>query len=79
MSTWGGNGRTNTLAGWMAPLIRGVTGTFERVSQQRLDRYVDEFAFRSNTRKARDAQRTIHALRKVERKRLMYRETKKTG
>ena len=31
---------------------RGVMGSFHSVSEQHLDRYVDEFAFRWNTRSA---------------------------
>lgn len=75
-----GDAHTNTVEGWFSLLKRGVTGTFHHVSEQHLDRYVDEFAFRYNTRKIKDAERTIHALRKVGGKRLMYKETtKKTG
>jgi transposase-like protein len=71
-----GDVHTNTLEGWFALLKRGVTGTFHHVSEQHLDRYVDEFAFRYNSRKITDAERTVHALRKVGGKRLTYRETK---
>jgi hypothetical protein len=57
-----------------------VTGTFHHVSEQHLDRYVDEFAFRYNRRDISDAERTVSALKKVGGKRLMYKETtKKTG
>jgi len=70
------NVHTNTVEGWFALLKRGVTGTFHHVSEQHLDRYVDEFAFRYNRRDITDAQRTVSALKKVGGKRLMYKDTK---
>lgn len=69
-----GNAHTNTLEGWFALLKRGVTGTFHHVSEEHLDRYVDEFAFRYNNREITDGERTVQALRKVEGKRLMYKD-----
>ena len=74
------NGRayTNTLEGWFSLLKRGVTGTFHHVSEQHLDRYVDEFTFRYNNREITDAERTAKALSKIGGKRLMYKETKKS-
>ena len=45
-----GNAYTNTVEGWFSLLNRGVTGTFHHVSDQHLDRYVDEFVFRYNRR-----------------------------
>lgn len=47
-----------------------MTGTFHHVSEQHLDRYIDEFAFRYNRREITDAERTVHALKKVGGKRL---------
>ena len=67
-----GNAHTNTLEGWFALLKRGVTGTFHHVSEQHLDRYVDEFAFRYNRRDITDAERAFQAIKKVGGKRLMY-------
>lgn len=72
-----GKAHTNTLEGWFALLKRGVTGTFHHVSEQHLDRYIDEFAFRYNRREITDAERTVDALKKVGGKRLTYRDTKK--
>lgn len=69
-----GKAHTNTLEGWFSLLKRGVTGTFHHVSDQHLDRYVDEFAFRYNRRNITDAQRAVDALKKVGGKRLMYKE-----
>lgn len=74
-----GNIHTNTVEGWFALLKRGVTGTFHHVSEQHLDRYVDEFAFRYNNREITDAERTAKAIKKVGGKRLQYKDTKKTG
>jgi transposase-like protein len=72
-----GNAHTNTLEGWFALLKRGVTGTFHHVSEQHLDRYIDEFASRYNRREITDAERTVSALKKVGGKRLKYKDTKK--
>ena len=71
-----GNAHTNTLEGWFALLKRGVTGTFHHVSEQHLDRYVDEFAFRYNRREITDAERTVSAIKKIGGKRLKYKDTK---
>ncbi len=68
---------TNTLEGWFSLLKRRVVGTFHHVSEQHLDRYVDEFAFRYNHRKETDAERTRKAIEGTEGKRLTYKETKK--
>lgn len=71
-----GNAHTNTLEGWFALLKCGVTGTFHHVSEQHLDRYVDEFAFRYNRRDISDAERTVSAIRKIGGKRLTYKGAK---
>lgn len=70
-----GDAHTNTVEGWFALLKRGVVGTFHHVSEEHLDRYVDEFAFRYNNRKIKDGERTIEAIRNTKGKRLTYRET----
>ncbi len=69
-----GDVHTNTVEGWFALLKRGVTGTFHHVSEQHLDRYVDEFAFRYNRRDVSDAERAVMAIKKVGGKRLMYKK-----
>jgi transposase-like protein len=74
-----GDAHTNTLEGWFALLKRGVTGTFHHVSEEHLDRYVDEFAFRYNRRDISDSERAFQAIKKIGGKRLMYKEpTKKS-
>src|SRR5438093_12509794 len=66
---------TNTVEGWFALLKRGVVGTFHHVSEEHLDRYVDEFAFRYNNRKIKDAERTIKAIQNTKGKRLTYKDS----
>ncbi len=72
-----GDAHVNTLEGWFSLLKRGVMGTFYHVSEQHLDRYVDEFAFRYNNRKTTDAERAVKAIKKIEGKRLYYKEPTK--
>lgn len=67
-----GNAYTNIAEGWFSLLKRGITGTFHHVSEEHLDRYVDEFAFRYNRRKMSDGERMVSAIKTVEGKRLFY-------
>jgi transposase-like protein len=69
-----GNAYTNTAEGWFALLKRGIMGTFHHVSEQHLNRYVDEFTFRYNNRKITDGERTACALKKIGGKRLIYKD-----
>lgn len=69
-----GNAHTNTVEGWFALLKRGVTGTFHHVSEEHLDRYVDEFAFRYNRRDLTDGERAVDAIKKIGGKRLTYKK-----
>jgi transposase-like protein len=58
-------------------LKRGVYGTFHSISEQHLQRYVDEFAFRWNTRSAlgiEDTERAALAIKGAAGKRLTYRK-----
>jgi transposase-like protein len=66
---------TNTAESFFALLKRGVFGSFHSVSEQHLQRYADEFAFRFNYRKVTDAERTDAVLRAIGGKRLTYRRT----
>ena len=43
---------TNTIEGFWALLKRGMFGQFHSVSRKHLQRYVDEFCYRYNLRKA---------------------------
>ncbi len=72
-----GDVHVNTLEGWFALLKRGVMGTFHHVSEEHLDRYVDEFAFRYNRREMTDGERAVSALKKVGGKRLYYKQPTK--
>ena len=71
-----GNIHSNTVEGYFSILKRGLIGTFHHVGAQHLQRYVDEFDFRYNTRTAlgyTDAQRAEIALKGIGGKRLTYR------
>jgi len=67
---------TNTVEGFFSIFKRGVTGVFQHVSEQHLQRYLDEFDFRYSNRIALgidDAERTTRVLKGAEGKRLTYR------
>lgn len=69
---------TNTAESFFAILKRGVYGTFHSISEQHLQRYADEFAFRWNTREKLgfdDAERASRLLKGASGKRLTYRRT----
>jgi len=81
-----GDAHTNTVEGYFSILKRGIIGTFHHVSEQHLQRYVNEFDFRYNHRETRvkvegkwekagfsDTERTIAALKGIGGKRLTYR------
>lgn len=46
-----GNVYTNSIEGFWSILKRGIIGVYHRVSKKHLQKYVDEFVFRYNTRK----------------------------
>lgn len=61
---------------FFAILKRGVMGSFHSVSEQHLQRYIDEFAFRWNARSAlgvEDTERAARAIKGAGGKRLTYR------
>jgi transposase-like protein len=61
---------------FFAILKRGVYGTFHSISEQHLQRYCDEFAFRWNNRSSlgtEDTERAAEILRGIAGKRLTYR------
>lgn len=69
---------TNTAEGYFSILKRGISGVYQRCSQQHLKRYVGEFDFRYNHRVALgvdDHQRTEAALMGIVGKRLTYQTT----
>jgi len=72
----GPNGEcTNTAESSFALIKRGLYGTFHSVSKHHLQRYLDEFDYRWNTRMMNDAERTLKALAQADGKRLTYKAT----
>lgn len=66
----------NTAEAFFAILKRGIMGSFHSVSEQHLQRYADEFAFRWNYRQAMnvdDNQRAAAIIKGADGKRLTYR------
>ncbi len=74
-----GDVHVNTAESFFSLLKRGMIGTFHAVSKRHLHRYVNEFAFRWNHRKADDGARTVAAIRGAEGKRLMYRDPRRVA
>ena len=75
-----GDAHTQTVESFFAVLKRGVFGSFHSISEQHLQRYVDEFCFRWNNRQSLgvdDFARAAELLRAIEGKRLTYRPTDK--
>lgn len=71
-----GFAHTNTVESFFGIFKRGITGSFHSVSEQHLQRYAEEFAFRWNTRSAagvEDAERANLILKAAKGKRLTYR------
>lgn len=52
-----GEVHTNSIEGFWSHLNRGLVGTYFHVDAGYLNQYVQEFAFRHNTRKGTDAER----------------------
>jgi transposase-like protein len=55
-----GNIRTNTIEGFWSLLKRGIIGIYHFVSKKHLQRYIDEFVFRYNTRIEEESSRFNH-------------------
>jgi len=73
----GGKTHTQTVESFFAIMKRGVMGSFHSVSEQHLQRYVDEFAFRWNTRSSlgvEDTERAALAFKGAAGKRLTYQQ-----
>lgn len=66
-----GIAHTNTIEGFWSLLKRGVVGIYHQISAKHLDRYVDEFEFRYNSRKVSEAARFDNLLT-LSNKRLTY-------
>jgi transposase-like protein len=73
-----GEAHTQTVESFFAIIKRGINGSFHSVSEQHLQRYVDEFAFRWNTRSSlgiEDVERARLRVKAAVGKRLTYRPT----
>jgi transposase-like protein len=68
-----GDATTNTVEGFFGLFKRGVVGSFHHISEKHMDRYLNEFSFRWDLRKATDGERTVEAIKASEGKRLTYR------
>jgi hypothetical protein len=69
---------TNTVDAYFSILKRGLIGTYHHVSEQHMQRYVNEFDFRYNYRTAQgftDGERANVVLKEIAGKRLTYRRT----
>lgn len=69
-----GTVHTNTIENFWALLKRGLKGTYVSVEPFHLFRYLDEQAYRFNTRKANDQERFIAALSTVAGRRVTYQQ-----
>lgn len=67
---------TNSVEGYFANLKRGINGVYHHVGKQHLHRYLSEFDFRYNSRKLKDGQRSLLAIKRVNGKRLKLRDSK---
>jgi len=67
-----GNVHTNGMENFWSLLKRGIKGTYVSVEPFHLFRYLDEQAFRFNTRKDNDAGRFLRVARQIAGKRLEY-------
>lgn len=65
---------TNTVESHFAIIKRGVYGTFHKISEAHLPRYLAEFDFRANTRKMSDGERATLLLAGAKGKRLFYQQ-----
>src|SRR3546814_10011423 len=70
---------TNSVESYFALLKRGMMGSFHNVSEAHLYRYLAEFDFRHNHRKATDAERADALLRGAKGKRLTYHQPREAA
>ncbi len=65
---------TNGLENFWSLLKRTIRGTYTHINPEHLFRYLDEQAYRFNTRKEKDGERFIAVMQMLEGKRLMYKD-----
>jgi transposase-like protein len=70
---------TNSVEGYFSNLKRGINGVYHHVGKRHLHRYLSEFDFRYNSRKMKDGERSLLALKGVNGKRLMLRDSKRAA
>jgi transposase-like protein len=73
-----GDAHSNTVEGFFSTLKRGLYGTYQHVSDEHLQRYLNEFDFRYSNREklgVNDVSRANIALDGMKGKRLTYRTT----
>ena len=68
-----GNAHVNTAEGYFSILKRGIIGTYQHVSPQHLEQYLNEFNFRYNSRKIDDDLRMVLTIEGTKGKRLVLR------
>jgi transposase-like protein len=61
-----GNAHTNGIESFWALLKRGITGIYHHVSREHLDKYIDEFEFRANSKDITDPERLSLMLNRAE-------------
>lgn len=69
-----GRVHVNGVENFWSLLKRGLSGIYHSVEVEHLDRYLDEFTYRFNTRKVTDAERFAASVSRVSGKRLTYKE-----
>jgi ISXO2-like transposase domain len=69
-----GEAHINSAESFFSRLKRQLYGTHHAVSRKHLHRYIDEVAFKHNTRWLEDGARTVAAIQGADGKRLRYRE-----
>jgi transposase-like protein len=69
-----GNVHTNTMENFWSLLKRGLRGTYISVEPFHLFRYIDEQAFRYNTRNLTDAERFATVMKQIVGRRVTYKE-----
>lgn len=66
---------TNKVENYFSIFKRGMKGVYQHCAEKHLQRYINEFDFRYNTREVPDSERRDKALAGAEGKRLTYRRT----